>query len=283
MTPQLVWAVCENEHQFMLWSVIKMVAGEDGTCILGSRDLAALAMLGMGTMHQARQDLLRLGLLEGEISRDPGHPNAVWHLRVPDLWAANHAWREARPSLYDRIEYKRAQTRGTPVSPQKEIEPAWPPRAKRSEGEQARSGPECACSGPERACSGPERACSEGETKNIPVFDPIEKQGRSLDTAWKTALAELAMQVPRQAYYTWIRPLRPGGWREGLDGARALLLCPNAYILEWCRERLAPAIQRVLGGILGRPGLKIEYRLSAEGRQAADDGRMTNDAPHTCG
>ena len=44
MTPQLVWATCENAHQFALWSVIKMVAGEDGTCTLGTRDLAALAM-----------------------------------------------------------------------------------------------------------------------------------------------------------------------------------------------------------------------------------------------
>ena len=73
------------------------------------------------------------------------------------------------------------------------------------------------------------------------------------------------MQFPGQVYNTWIRPLRPGGWHESPDGTRAVLLCPNVYVREWCRERLGLAIQRVLGGILERPGLEIEYRLAMDG------------------
>lgn len=281
MTPQLVWAKCENAHQFVLWSVIKMVAGEEGTCILGTRDLAALAMLGVGTVHQARQDLLRLGLLEGELCRDPGYPNAVWHLRIPDLWAANHAWRKAHPSLRERIEYKRAHKEGaheegvqTEPAPPGETESEWPPR---STPEGSRSAPERDCSGGESRGSGDECAGSAREPKDIPIIDPTKKQGGSLDTAWKNALAELELQLPGQVYSTWILPLRPGGWHperdcsgKGPDGSRAVLLCPNPYVQEWCRERLGVAIQRVLGGILGRPGLEIEYRL-----QTTDDGRWT--------
>jgi hypothetical protein len=260
MTPQLVWATCENAHQFVLWSAIKMVAGEDGTCILGTRDLAALAMLSVGTVHQARQALLRLGLLKGELCRDPGYPNAVWHLRVPDLWAANHAWREAHPALRERIEYKsaqkeRARSRDTLSVPQKRTETVWPPGAPRSGAERQRSAAERFRSAAEPAHSEAERSGSRHEPKEIPVLDPIEEEKRSLDTAWKNALVELALQLPKPALNSWIRPLRPGGWHEGPDGARAVLLCPNPYVQEWCRERLGLAIQRVLGGVLERPGL----------------------------
>jgi hypothetical protein len=275
MTPQLVWATCENTHQFMLWSVIKMVAGEEGTCILGTRELAAMAMIGVATAHRARQDLLRLGLLEGQLCRDPGYPYAVWHLRVPDLWAANHAWREAHPSLRGRIENKRAQYQGAPADPQSGPQPEWPPRANRSEGEQLRSERERTCSEEERARSEGEPGCSAGERKDIHI-DPIKKQERSLDTPWQSALPEFEMQFSRQVYDTWIRPLWPGGWYEGPEGARAVLFCPSSYIQEWCRDRLGPAIQRVVGGILGRPGLEIEYRVEDEGRPTSvwetDDG-----------
>jgi hypothetical protein len=282
MTPQLVWATCENAHQFMLWSAIKMVAGDDGTCILGTRDLAALAMLSAGSVHKARQDLLRLGLLKGKLYRDPGYANPVWHLRIPDLWAANHAWREAHPSLEERIAYKRAQKQrahdarpDTPDVPPEETGRTWPPSARReqvcSSREQVCSRDEQVCSRDERARSAPECARSCPETKDIHVFDPIEPKRRSLETAWKTALDELALQLPKPVLDHWIRPLRPGGWRKGPGGARAVLLCPNPYVQEWCRERLGLAIQRVLGGILGHPELEVEYRLADGGRRTTDE------------
>ena len=262
MTPQLVWATCENAHQFTLWSVIKMVAGEDGTCILGTRDLATLAMLSAGTVHYARQDLLRLGLLEGELCRDPGYANAVWHLRIPDLWAANHAWREAHPSLRERIDAKRAQRRERSGLPQ-DVVPAWPPPAARSPHERAYSAPEYAHSSPESGHSGGESGHSGDETKKNLVLNPQGKRGTVLDTAWKNALVELEMQFSGQVYDAWIRPLLPSGW----DHNCAVLLCPNRYAQEWFRERLDVAIQRVLGGILGRSDLRIEYRLPDDGRQ----------------
>ena len=113
LIPHLVLATCENVHQFMLWAVIMMVAGENGVCILGTRDLATLSMLSVGTVHQARLDLMRLGLIVGRLHRDHGYPNEVWHLSIPDLWAANRAWREQHHSLRGRIELKRAQRERT--------------------------------------------------------------------------------------------------------------------------------------------------------------------------
>ena len=79
LTPQVVLATCENVYQFMLWTVIKMVAGEHGVCILGTRDLATLAMISVGAVHQARLDLIRLGLVVGRLHRDRGYSNEVWH------------------------------------------------------------------------------------------------------------------------------------------------------------------------------------------------------------
>jgi hypothetical protein len=86
-----------------------MIAGEDGECFLGTPELAALAMMSIGKTVECRKRLIELGLLEGEITRDNGYPQAVWHIRVPDLWATNLKWREANHSLLDRVERKAAK------------------------------------------------------------------------------------------------------------------------------------------------------------------------------
>jgi len=35
---------------------------------------------------------MSVGLLYGKFKRDPGYPQPVWHLRIPNLWKANVAW-----------------------------------------------------------------------------------------------------------------------------------------------------------------------------------------------
>ena len=110
ITPQLVWALSRTPYDYALWDVVKMIAGEDGECMLATEDLATLAMMSVGKLVDCRDYLRRQGLLEGEIRRDPGYPQPVWHLRIPDLWAANLAWRrELGDLLKDRILYKRRQ------------------------------------------------------------------------------------------------------------------------------------------------------------------------------
>jgi len=109
ITPQLVWALCQDPYEYTLWGVIKMIAGEQGECMLSTPDLAAAAMMSTGKLSSCRLRLLSLGLLTGELRRDPGYPQSVWHLTIPDLWAANVEWREAHPALLERIEGKRRQ------------------------------------------------------------------------------------------------------------------------------------------------------------------------------
>ena len=112
ITPQLVWALSRTPYDYVLWDVVKMIAGEDGECMLATEDLAALAMMSVGKLVDCRKYLLKRGLLEGEIRRDPGYPQPVWHLRIPDLWQDNIAWRnELGHSLKDRIRYKKRQAK----------------------------------------------------------------------------------------------------------------------------------------------------------------------------
>lgn len=111
MTPQLVWALSRNPYDFMLWNVVKMAAWDTGECILSTRDLATLSMMSVGKVQDCRAYLLRMGLLEGEFRRDPGYPQPVYHLRVPDLWQRNQQLIDSGlgHSLKKRVAFKAAQ------------------------------------------------------------------------------------------------------------------------------------------------------------------------------
>jgi hypothetical protein len=106
-TPQLVFALCRTPYDFTLWSVVKMIAGEQGECTLATSDLGALAMMCDGKVSDSRAYLVKIGLLTGSCYKDPGYPQPVWHLRVPDLWLANVQWRQVFVSLKDRIDQKK--------------------------------------------------------------------------------------------------------------------------------------------------------------------------------
>lgn len=131
MTPQLVWALSRDPYDFMLWSVVKMAAWDTGECILSTRDLATLSMMSVGKVQDCRAYLLRMGLLEGEFRRDPGYPQPVYHLRVPDLWQRNQQLIECDlgHSLKKRVAFKAAQRdlpTLPPPPPGPEVSPAEP-------------------------------------------------------------------------------------------------------------------------------------------------------------
>jgi hypothetical protein len=109
ITPQLVWAICRSPYDYTLWDVIKMIAGENGECYLSTEDLAILSMMSTGKVSQCRKYLIEKGLLKGEIRRDPGYPQPVWHLQIPDIWKENVTWRQEFDSLADRIALKKEQ------------------------------------------------------------------------------------------------------------------------------------------------------------------------------
>ncbi len=110
--PQVVWAITQDPYELALWAVVKMIAGDEGECYISTEDLATLAMMSTGKVSQCRKRLLDTGLLAGELRRDPGYRQQVWHLVIPDLWRLNLEWREELGhSLKARIEMKQEQRR----------------------------------------------------------------------------------------------------------------------------------------------------------------------------
>ncbi len=105
--PQIIWAVCRTPQDLILWFVVKMVAGEGGECILSTEDLAALCTMSAGKVSDSRKYLLAVGAMEGECRRDPGYPQPVWHLRIPDVWEENIRWRKGISGLKERVDFKR--------------------------------------------------------------------------------------------------------------------------------------------------------------------------------
>lgn len=105
--PQLVLALCRTPYDYTLWNVIKMVAGDSGECKLTTDDLASLSMMSTGKVSDCRAYLIEAGLLEGSCYKEPGYPQPVWHLRIPDIWLENITWRKVYDSLKDRVELKK--------------------------------------------------------------------------------------------------------------------------------------------------------------------------------
>jgi len=106
---QIVWMLCRTPQDFSLWHVVKMVAHSRDTreCVLSTSDLATMAMMSSGKVTDSRNFLIEVGLLEGELRRDPGYPQPVWHLIIPDLWEDNIKWRKTIHGLRDRINQKK--------------------------------------------------------------------------------------------------------------------------------------------------------------------------------
>lgn len=97
-TPQIVWALARTPYDYILWDVIKMVAGESGVCKLGTRQLAELAKMSVAKVQDSREYLLAQGLIEGELKLDSGYSSEVWNLTIPDLWERTLNWRKTLDS-----------------------------------------------------------------------------------------------------------------------------------------------------------------------------------------
>lgn len=109
ITPRIVWALSRSPYDYMLWNVIKDIAGDDGECILSTEDLATLSMMSAGKVTDCRKHLLKVGLLEGETQKSPEYQWPIWHLTIPDLWELNTKTAKSIPSLKNRIEFKKNQ------------------------------------------------------------------------------------------------------------------------------------------------------------------------------
>lgn len=109
ITPRIVKAYSRNPYDLALWDTIKDIAGENGECYLNTEQLAILSGMSMGKASESRKYWISIGFLKGEVRRDPGYPQPVWHLTVPDLWAQNIQWCEKHPKIADRIGFALSQ------------------------------------------------------------------------------------------------------------------------------------------------------------------------------
>ena len=114
LVPRMVLALVDDAYELALWTVIKDIAGDEGTCIVGVRDLATLGMMAVSKAHNSLHSLMRKQLLFGELVKDPGMHSNVWHITVPDLWRRNTDWSIHHRSLKGRIKDKAEQTGRSP-------------------------------------------------------------------------------------------------------------------------------------------------------------------------
>jgi hypothetical protein len=105
MIPRLVWALCRSPYDFILWSVIKDIAGERGECYVGTRNLAKLCRMSVGKVAESREYIISQGLLTGEVRKDKMTSRDAWHITIPDLWLASTRWAETHLSMASRLEW----------------------------------------------------------------------------------------------------------------------------------------------------------------------------------
>jgi len=173
ITPRVVKALTTSPYEDSLWGTIKDICGEAGECYISTPDLALLSNMSTGAVSKHRKGLIEKGILKGEIKKDPGYPQPVWHLTIPDLWAVNIEFVLQHPTIAARVAHKQAQKdslhqvktspdeRGTPPD-----ERGTPPdETKKKEKKKEKKNPPRP------------KARVKGEPKN-PYLNPLGKNGQ---------------------------------------------------------------------------------------------------------
>ena len=245
MTPHIVLALCRDPFDFTVWSVIKTVAGEIGECILSTDDLAGLAGCSHGKLVAARAHLLRVGLLAGELRRDPGYPQPVWHLSVPDLWPRNIAWRAELATWREfvtAVQKSRHQVTAVAEEPSPGDgggSPGDGSTGLRAERPSPHDGmPSCG----DAIKEVPIEASSVKE-KRADLLD------RTPEEVWAVALSQLRLQMTKSTFETWVRDTHVVAFAPPATFAIGV---PSQYAHDWLALRLRPTIKRTLSGLAGR-------------------------------
>ncbi len=246
LLPHALLAYCRTPYDLALWVAVKVVAGEDGVCTLSTPALADLAGISVGKAAECRNHLLRVGLLAGSLHRDAAYPQSVWHLRVPDLWRRNAAWRrEAGDGLYDRIEaicHQRQSLReGAAAAEEEQEQPSNKWGISPGEG-----GP----SPGERGPSPHERGPSPGETKKNLVEPNKKEEGNKTETPaqiWETVRDLLRWQLPAATYRSWLE--RTAGLSRADNVLTVAVETERAR--EWLTIRLQPRVEAELARVTG--------------------------------
>lgn len=84
-------------------------------------------------------------------------------------------------------------------------------------------------------------------------------------TIWETAYGQLQIQMPREAFDTWLRGARLLAHEDGTF----ILGVPNIYAREWLEHRLKKVIVRTLSQLTGR-SVEVRFVLWAEPHPAEE-------------
>jgi len=241
LTPRVVWALCGDPYEYTFWCIVKDIAGKKRQCIISTPDLATLTMMSTGKAQQVRASLIEKGLLKGRIVKDPGYPQAVWHLSIPDLWKVNVEWSERFLAIRDRIEYKSKQ-----ASDRKEL----------SCGESSK---ELSCG--EKGPSPHEKGPSPHERKNSIKEENKEKENTQADKIWLKFFSQLEQEMlhgspaDRMFFERWLSRLRFAARSNGT----LLLYAENAEDAAYLQERAGKLLENRCNGYPELAGVKIQF------------------------
>ena len=246
ITPHLIFALSRDAYDIAAWGAVKMIAGDGGECTLATAELGQLAGMSAGKMQNCRAYLLAIHLLEGQMIRDAGYPQPIWHLRIPDLWPRNIAMREQLgPDLHQRI----AAIVNLRAATQAEM-------AKSVHVVNALLEEERSCGvghhspGESRMAPGESRiAPHELKDNQDPEPNPEPKEEPPSQELWQRVQNQLRLQMARTAYNAWMAPAQ----LLRHQGTHFVVGTPNAYAQEWLGIRLRPLIVRTIESLTGTP------------------------------
>jgi len=233
IVPRYVKARCDSPFEVDLWATIKDIAGENGVCHLPTDDLAVLADMSAGQASKARVALLEKKLIVGELKRDPGFPQAVWHLGIPDsLWSRNAEFCLQNRSLRERILAKRLQRESLHVV--KTLEKV------------RESSPH------EEGVTPHEEGVTPHELKKIPKADFQSRVDitapKKIEAAWDYVKNLLQAEMLRREFSQYVEMTAV----LSFDAAKMILIifAGSADAAEWLESRLKSTVERMLVGIL---------------------------------
>lgn len=231
VTPRLVWALSNDPEEYTFWCVVKDIAGEKGECILAREDLAILAMVSTGTVTKCREGLMRKKLLLGDFRRDPGYPQKVWHLSIPDFWDANTRWARKYPRIADRIAFKKEQLQDLKDA-RKEASPS-----------DALKEP----SPSDRGISPDDGGVSPDDTKNNVLKIQKEEGIDSSVLKWLfESICEKMQPMMLRNHFTFLQSATPVSFG---DSVFTLAVCDDRT-RDWLDDRLSSTIDRLFPGII---------------------------------
>lgn len=88
-TPNLIDDIKMSLQAFRLYSHLKRVAGEDGLCWQSQRTLAKKCFMSVGSVVNAKEELIRLHLIKLNQVKNPAGGKYYHHIEITNIWRTN--------------------------------------------------------------------------------------------------------------------------------------------------------------------------------------------------